>query len=157
MEVSFWETLPMREKNAILSECEAEQSKIRTVEAAEYIEIIFLLSVTIWHSLFLQKIKLMGNFQFKREEHWHPLCLLLCSVFYHFTQWCQSFLPWIAFLHISWLWMMYLELLLLEPLWQKLLSLWHTHTTCPDQVTMPKMLVHSINSLKYCSGSCHSP
>lgn len=37
----------MREKNAILSECEAEQSKIRTVEAAEYIEIIFLLSVTI--------------------------------------------------------------------------------------------------------------
>lgn len=39
--------LPMREKSAILSRCEAEQSKIRTVEAEKYIEIGFLLSVTI--------------------------------------------------------------------------------------------------------------
>jgi len=37
----------MREKSAILSRCGAEQSKTRTVEAEKYIDIGFILSITV--------------------------------------------------------------------------------------------------------------
>lgn len=37
----------MREKSAVLSRCEAKQLKIRTDEAEQYIEVGFVLSITI--------------------------------------------------------------------------------------------------------------
>lgn len=51
-EVWLWEwkcdseKLPMSKKSAVLSRCEAEQPKIRTDEAEQYIEVGFVLSIT---------------------------------------------------------------------------------------------------------------